>query len=212
MGNNSVVIATNAAFLADTLRGKLREAEFRVSVANNENELEVKIKTVFPRFIFIEHCFYGDRTEIFVKQLAHGNRTVSVVVWTVSEVKPRAAARFIVAGAESYFSLRETEQTVEMILCRIAGGRPYCPACVEKELDKGYESSVGEAFTEREIEIFKLTAKKKDNREIGETMSLSVNTVKFHFKNIYSKSDCEKRFDLMVYGLRNKILNEEDFT
>jgi hypothetical protein len=122
MRNNSVVIATNAIFLADILREKLLDADFQVSVAGTDNDLAAKIKAVFPRFIFLEHCFHGYGTEVFIQRTARHYKGVRIVVWAVSEVKPLTAARFIIAGAESFFSLRDSKRNIENILCRIVGG------------------------------------------------------------------------------------------
>ncbi len=45
----------------------------------------------------------------------------------------------------------------------------------------------GEAFTRMEIDVLSLLEQGKTKEEIAEYFFISVNTVKFHIKNIYTK-------------------------
>ena len=212
MRNNSVIIATNALFLADMLREKLRDAAFQVFIAATDNDLAMKIKAVFPRFIFLEHCFHGHGTDSFIQRMVKRNRDIRIAVWAASEVKPLAAARFIAAGAESFFSLRDTGNSIEGILFRIAGGRHYYPADVEAELEKDCAyPAIGEELTRREIEIIKLSVEGKTNQQIGDILSLSVHTVKFHKANIYRKCGGNTPVDILRNGLIRGVIHVEDF-
>lgn len=135
-----------------------------------------------------------------------------IVIWAASEVKPHAAARFIAAGAESFFSLRDSDSNVETILYRIAGGRRYCPADVEATLNTdGPSPAIGEELTRSEIEIIKLSVEGKTNQQIGDTLSLSLHTVKFHKANIYRKCGGNTPVDILRNGLMRGIIHSEDF-
>ena len=205
------VIATNAEFLAGMLREKLREADMRVFTAATDADFAEKIKTAFPRIIFIEHCFHGYGTDDFIQQTARHYRSMRIVVWAASEVKPYAAARFIAAGAESFFSLRDTEKNIDDILCRIVRGQRYCPADVEELLDSEYVYPViGEKVTKREIEVLKLMVEGKKNKEICEVLSMSVNTVKFHRKNIYRKCGGNSPLEVLKNGLKAGCIRPEE--
>ena len=162
------VIASNAEFLAGMLREKLKEAGMRVFTAVTDADLEAKIKAAYPRIIFIEHCFHGYGTDAFIQETARRYRNIRIVVWAASEVKPSTAARFIAAGAESFFSLRDAEQNIDAILCRIASGRRYCPADVEKQLDSEFVYPViGEKLSKREIEVLNFVIDGKKNKDIS---------------------------------------------
>ena len=212
MRNNSVIIATNALFFAGLLGEKLRDAAFQVYIAATDNDLTAKIKAVFPRFLFLENCFHGHGTDAFIQRIVRHNRGLRVAVWAVSEVKPITAARYIAAGAESFFSLRDTEGNIEAILYRIAGGRHYCPADVEAVLDKDCAYPViGEELTNREVEIIRLSVGGKSNQQIGDVLSVSVHTVKFHKSNIYRKCGGNTPVDILRNGLIRGIIGPEDF-
>jgi two-component system, response regulator PdtaR len=53
-------------------------------------------------------------------------------------------------------------------------------------------------LTDREFEILNLICQGKTNIQIAEKIYLSVNTIKFHIKNIYEKLDVKNRAKLMT--------------
>ena len=208
MIHNSVVIATTAGFLADTLREKLHDVNFRVLVAGNDTDLTTRIKTVFPRFVFIEQCFIKNGTDEYVQKIIKSYTYLHIVVWTVSEIPPLAAARFIHAGAESFFSLRDTGENVEKIISRIANGKTYCPDDVEAVLGSDWGEPVfGVPLSKREIQIIKLY--RYSDKEIAEKLSITVSTVKYHKTNIYRKVGGKRKNEVIAYAVKKGIIPAE---
>ena len=212
MTHNTAIIATNAECIAGMLGEKMRDADFRVYTAATDNELSNKIKTVYPRFLFIEDCFHHHGTDAFIQRTAKRNRNTGIVVWAAGEVRAPVAARFILAGAESFFSLRDTDSNIERILLRIAGGRHYCPKDVEAvlERDDGLPD-IGAALTRRELEVVRMTVGGRTNKEIGEVLGVSYHTVKMHKQNIYRKCGGNTPVDILRQGLMRGIIRPEDF-
>ncbi|MDR2786168.1 MAG: LuxR C-terminal-related transcriptional regulator [Treponema sp.] len=210
MRYNSAIIATNADFLADILRDTLRDYDVKpVLVMRNENELLAGIKNGCPRFVFLENCFRGQGTEEFILRLVKRNRDVRIVVWSAMAVKPVIAARYILAGAESYFSLRDRD--IADIVKLIAGGRRYCPPDVQAVIgSETYFPDMTGKLTLREIEIIKLSVTKKNNREIAGALGISVATVKFHKASIYRKCGGNTPVDILRYGLVQGVICPED--
>jgi DNA-binding CsgD family transcriptional regulator len=62
-------------------------------------------------------------------------------------------------------------------------------------LDKKVVYSYG--FSEREMEVMKLLIEGKTNLEIGDSLCISVNTVKSHVKSIYRKTEVSNRVQLL---------------
>ena len=60
----------------------------------------------------------------------------------------------------------------------------------------------GEPLTERETEILRLMATGVTNREIAYGLSISVNTVKVHVRNIFSKMGAESRTEATMIAVR----------
>jgi LuxR family maltose regulon positive regulatory protein len=66
----------------------------------------------------------------------------------------------------------------------------------QKEVDKSYPSPAQpliDSLTKRELEILILIAAGLKNKEIADQLIISLNTVLYHIKNIYSKLGVNKR-------------------
>jgi DNA-binding NarL/FixJ family response regulator len=180
-------------------------------VACNENELLARIKNGFPRLVLLENCFRGPATEEYVQKLTGHHRDLRVAVWSTQAVKPVIAARFILAGAESYFSLRDIGEDIAGILGRIVAGRRYCPADVKAVVDSDtYFPDMRGKLTMRETEVAKLCAVGWKNREIAKMLGISVATVKLHKVNIYRKCGGNTLVDILRYALTQGLIRPED--
>lgn len=62
-------------------------------------------------------------------------------------------------------------------------------------------------FTERELEVLQEVVTGASNKEIAERMSLSVDTIKYHLKNLMRKTGCHTRTELAVYICRSGVLS-----
>jgi DNA-binding NarL/FixJ family response regulator len=65
----------------------------------------------------------------------------------------------------------------------------------------------GPRLTERELEVLKLVAKGLNNRDIGQELFISENTVKNHVRNILEKLHLHSRMEAVVYAVREKLLD-----
>jgi DNA-binding NarL/FixJ family response regulator len=146
-----------------------------------------------------------------VLRLVKEDRNLRITVWSVTAVQPVIAARFILAGAESYFSLRDAEEDVEEILGRIVSGGRYCPADVRAVVDSGtYFPDLKGKLTMREREVMKLSITGKNNRAIADVLGVTVPTVKLHKVHIYRKCGGNTAVDILRYGLRQGVIRLED--
>jgi DNA-binding CsgD family transcriptional regulator/N-acetylneuraminic acid mutarotase len=65
------------------------------------------------------------------------------------------------------------------------------------------------ALTERELEIVRAVATGATNQQIALELTISVNTVKVHLKNIFSKLDIQSRTEVAVYAVRERLVEVE---
>jgi two-component system nitrate/nitrite response regulator NarP len=71
----------------------------------------------------------------------------------------------------------------------VASGRMAFPYVDVRELDLNPLAGL----TEREREILESLSKGMTNQQLAEDFEISLNTVKFHLKNLYGKMDVENR-------------------
>ncbi|PYY00441.1 MAG: DNA-binding response regulator, partial [Acidobacteria bacterium] len=62
-------------------------------------------------------------------------------------------------------------------------------------------------LTSRELEVLQLIAMGKSNKEIASDLDLSVNTVAVHRANIMNALGLHKTAELVVYAIRNGLVN-----
>jgi DNA-binding NarL/FixJ family response regulator len=64
-------------------------------------------------------------------------------------------------------------------------------------------------LTNREREILQLVAEGFSNKVIGQRLSVSENTVKYHIKKILQKLNAQNRTEAVAYALRSGLLKKE---
>ena len=70
------------------------------------------------------------------------------------------------------------------------------------------DSSLDE-LTEREQEVLRLVARGRNNREIAQELFISEKTVKSHVSNIMGKLHLEQRTQLVIYAIKNKLVEAQ---
>ena len=119
------------------------------------------------------------------------------------------------AGAEGYLlkNARPSE-LINAIRAVYAGESALHPSIarkiVEHYVSPSHKPEQPEQLTQRELEILKLAAKGLSNKEIAETLFLSVRTVQGHMSNILAKLAASSRTEAVMQGLKKHLftLNE----
>jgi DNA-binding NarL/FixJ family response regulator len=207
-----IIIGSSAAFLADSLKEKLSNVFSRdITVTDNEDDLLKRIQNTYPRLILLEHCLSGHTTDEFISWITKKYRDLHIAVWAAADVAPSVAARYIYAGAESFFSLRDSEDHLQEIIRKILSGCHYYPSEVEALIDKSNDLPVfGTKPTEREREIIRCTIDGKSNQEIAKVLGVQVCTVKMHKAHLYRKCQGNTAIHLLKYGLVQGIISPEE--
>jgi DNA-binding NarL/FixJ family response regulator len=109
------------------------------------------------------------------------------------------------AGADGYvLKSVSTSELVRIIRCFCQGQSILSPYLVNLTLDlkekEELESSTEAELTEREREILKCIADGKSNKEISDSLFVSVETVKSHAKNLYRKLNVKNRVEAAMKG------------
>jgi DNA-binding NarL/FixJ family response regulator len=213
MRTDCVIIVANAGSLAVHLLNIIRHtAVLPVFTAENEGEFFGQLKTCSPRFVFLEDCFYGRATDEFIGGLVKGNPRLRIIVWACSDVRPAIAARYLAAGAESFFSLREDEKAVKETVRRLLEGRPYYPPEVGETLEgtEGNPVIGGGELKRREKEIIKLCIDEIHNKEIARRLGVSLSLVKHYKDLLYKRCGGNTPVDILKFGMLRGIIGPED--
>jgi two-component system, NarL family, response regulator len=112
--------------------------------------------------------------------------------------------RALEAGAQGYLLKdAETSDLLDAIRAVHEGRRRVPPAVAERLVER---TQAGPALTHRELEVLKLVALGKTNKEIALSMFITEGTVKTHVNNIHEKLAVRDRTEAVVTALRRGIL------
>lgn len=109
------------------------------------------------------------------------------------------------AGARGYILKNAVDLELPAAVRRVVAGEiVLSPRLSRSDALKGERNS---GLTVRELQILQLIVNGKSNKEIAEQLDLSVNTVGVHRANIMDALGIHKTADLVVYAIRNGLVN-----
>ncbi|MFK8029844.1 MAG: LuxR C-terminal-related transcriptional regulator [Gammaproteobacteria bacterium] len=76
----------------------------------------------------------------------------------------------------------------------------------EIDSSRKYLDTSGHILSPREREVLRCVMQGQSNREVAEALTLSVNTVKFHLKNIFEKLGVSSRKDAVSMAVRQRVV------
>jgi len=138
---------------------------------------------------------------------------VKVVILTVSDDE-EDLFEAIKSGAQGYL-LKNLKSNVffDLISGVASGEAPSSPRMAGKMLEEFSRSALGkttsdgrEGLTEREMEVLKLVAQGRTNKEIGAALFISESTVKYHLRAILDKLHLENRAQVIAYVAKQTAL------
>ena len=109
------------------------------------------------------------------------------------------------AGARGYVLKNANDLDLASAIKNVAAGKSVIdPQLQRTETLKGERDT---ALTTRELEVLQHIVAGKSNKEIAAELDLSVNTVSVHRANIMDRLGIHKTAELVVYAIRNGLVN-----
>ncbi len=109
------------------------------------------------------------------------------------------------AGARGYILKNAMDLDLVSAVKNVAAGVTVLDPQVSRPLNLKGERGGG--LTPRELEILQHIVAGKSNKEIAADLNLSVNPVAVHLANIMDTLDIHKTAELVVYAIRNGLVN-----
>jgi two-component system, NarL family, response regulator len=110
--------------------------------------------------------------------------------------------RALKAGAKSYLLKDVFREELLSAIREVHGGRRHIPAQVAGRLA---ERALVDELTGRELEVLRLIAGGKSNREIGTALNIAEGTVKAHVNNILNKLNANDRTQAAMIALQRGL-------
>lgn len=204
-----IVIADDHAVLRESLETLLSgQKEFEVvGTASNGDEAVSLVKEQQPDVLVLD--LFMPQTDGFevLRQLERAGLRVSSVVLTGSENQSdyvqvvRLGARGLVLKGDSPEKLYHAINTVAQ--GELAFGDEVAQGILNAMVSETHEEKPTNLnrLSERERQIAALVARGMKNKDIGQQLNISENTVKRHLQSIFSKTGTKDRLELAVLTL-----------
>lgn len=211
-----VMLCDDHAILRSGLSRLLGEQEDIEVVGEAENGREAvqKVQELYPDIVLMDIGMPVMNGMEATKQIKKRNPDVKVLVLTMHD-NEEYLFQVLQAGASGYVLKKAADSDLINAIHVVARGDCFlypsaAKMVVEDYLDKlktGQEpTSSFDSLTDREREILKLVAEGYTNREIAESLFISVKTVETHKSNIMEKLNLHKRAELVRYAIKKGIL------
>jgi DNA-binding NarL/FixJ family response regulator len=109
------------------------------------------------------------------------------------------------AGARGYVLKNAIDLDLANAIKSVAAGKSVLDPRVQPT--ESLKGERGSGLTERELEVLQHIVAGKSNKEIASELDLSVNTVSVHRANIMDRLGIHKTAELVVYAIRNGLVN-----
>src|SRR5574340_749554 len=190
----SMVIADNHPLMLNGLGNLFRlEGNFQVVelCANAIATLDA-VRQHRPDVLLIDICMPGKDGLVIARELLAEKLSTKVVFFTaeIDEAQLLESVRIGIAG----IVLKEMDPKL-LVQCvrKVHAGEQWIERsstrrALEKMLLREAKTrEIGKILTQREIEIIRMVQRGLSNKQIAETMFISIGTVKSHLQNIYKK-------------------------
>ena len=109
------------------------------------------------------------------------------------------------AGARGYILKNAVDLELGAAIRRVVAGETVLDSQLERPAALKGERNGG--LTRRELEILQMIVDGKSNKEIAAVLDLSANTIAVHRANIMDALGIHKTAELVVYAIRNGLVN-----
>jgi len=190
-----------------------------VGEAQDGTEALNKAKDLKPDLILMDVYMPGGNGLEATRRIKETLPSVKVVILTVSE-EDKNLFEAIKCGAHGYLLKKiEPRDLFEMLRGVFRGEAPISRATAAKILNefaaqahRATEEMPEERLSPKEREVIEFLTKGWTNKEIGNKLGITENTVKNHLKNILDKLHLENRVQAAAFALQRKMNREEELT
>jgi DNA-binding NarL/FixJ family response regulator len=175
-----------------------------VGEAGDGNEAVRLAHELKPKVIVMDCALPGTSGLVATRKILekHPEQAILMLSMHSEETLVRQALE---AGARGYVLKNAVDLELPAAIRKVASGQTVLDPQVARRASLKGERNEG--LTPRELEILQLIVDGKSNKEIADQLKLSVNTVAVHRANIMDTLGIHKAAELVVYAIRNGLVN-----
>jgi DNA-binding NarL/FixJ family response regulator len=198
-----------------------KKSDFEIqSSVHSQEEIAKLFQSKNPPSILLIDIF-SSRFDVD-KILAYSAFSKKTKIIPVTDIRPKHDyLKLLKSGINSYLlKVCDESEITECIKKTVSGKNFVCAQVVEvltdkavlKEGEPSYKKTCdGLNISDREIEIIKLIAEGRINKEIADTLFLSNHTINTHRKNIMQKLGINNTAGIVLFAVKEQIVSANDF-
>jgi two-component system, NarL family, nitrate/nitrite response regulator NarL len=211
-----IVIADDHPIFRDGLR-KLLDTEDDMQIVgevSNGNECTVMIGKLKPDILLLDLRMPEKDGLTLLEEMNFDSLPTRVIVLTATE-DDRDVVRAMRLGARGVVLKQSATDLLIKSIHKVYGGEIWLDKRMTAEVMKAFAKSAEGGprrdkplLSDREKEIVQLVAQGFRNKEIGEKLFISEQTVKNHLHNIFDKLGVSDRLELALYAIHHRIAEQ----
>lgn len=202
----SVVLVDDHALVRRGFR-RLLEDEDDIVVKGEASDGEEAVKLaerLRPQVIVMDCALPGISGLDAMRRILAKNRNIAILMLSMHS-EDTLVRQAMEAGARGYVLKNAVDLELVTAIRRVADGETVLDPQVERAANLKGDPQQG--LTPRELEILQLIVEGKSNKEIAAQLNVSANTVAVHRANIMEELGIHKTAELVVYAIRNGLVN-----
>jgi DNA-binding NarL/FixJ family response regulator len=202
-----VVVDDHPLFRQGVVSALQQEPDFQVVGETDSGEQALQLaRTLMPQVMLLDVSMTGWNGIQTAEKVSIACPATAIVMLTVSDDKDRLLAAFK-AGARAYVLKGVSAQELARVVRAAAAGEVYVSQSLAGEmlvsLTQGKAPDPLQELTSREREILALIGNGYTNRQIGEKIFLSEQTIKHYVTNILQKLQVRSRVEAALLANRH---------
>jgi two-component system, NarL family, nitrate/nitrite response regulator NarL len=202
-----VVVDDHPLFRQGVVAALQQEPDFQVVGETDSGEQALQLaRTLMPQVMLLDVSMTGWNGIQTAEKVSIACPATAIVMLTVSDDKDRLLAAFK-AGARAYVLKGVSAQELARVVRAAAAGEVYVSQSLAGEmlvsLTQGKAPDPLQELTSREREILALIGNGFTNRQIGEKIFLSEQTIKHYVTNILQKLQVRSRVEAALLANRH---------
>ncbi|HZD59986.1 MAG TPA: response regulator transcription factor [Anaerolineae bacterium] len=205
-----VLLADDHEFVRESMRQLIeKESDLEVVGEAEDGEQMVALaKKLKPDVIITDVAMPKLNGIEATREIKASNPSVSILVFTAYDFDQYVFA-LLDAGATGYLlkdiSSRDLISSIYTIYKGDSVLHPTVASKIIKRLkksSKGQDIPPSESLTDREMDVLKLAAQGKGNKEIASELSLSIRTIESHIRHIFDKLGVNSRTEAVIIAIK----------
>jgi two-component system invasion response regulator UvrY len=202
--NGSIIIASAAAAIVKIVEQSIRDVCPRAAIKRALDVVDLNrcINNLDPDYVFLESNFCQVATSYLMAQKLSDHPKMRFVVFSFEVLSPQDIGRFYNLGAVGFLNFRSGTEEYQEGVSELLRGNDYITKEAESAL-KDYRIGKLEqpAFTVREIQVLRYTARGKSLEEIAEILSITFRSVQNIKTRVYQKAGIKNNVQILLFAL-----------